>query len=498
MMTRLILPVVAFFTLVSCSTNTSVPDMRMPGIQVHVFGTNVVSRSLASDEDVAQLEPAFLQILGSNDAGATTKLQLERSVRLFFRAQSLMHDFDQRLTETGENILVDDVYARLVAAKILRDQSHATIRYVYARALEIQHQHESGVADADASPGVLKSVAQIQLAMRQWATTSEDAADRLAKQDVIEDLRQVHEEARAGLKTNGAKLSAKVEAFDKSLKAIEMTDAKTLEAFYAKNDASIGRRARVTRTDSEINVQIDALVPWVREQVISQFVDQRSPQAAGIRPQVGPNGMMSGSNYRDGRWSLTFDDGPHATYTPMALANLKAAGMKTTFFWLAQNTKRLSGVVAKAKADDMVLACHSYSHPQLPKLSAQGLQHEITDAANDETSSYGQRPDLFRCPYGACGSQTSAIRRLIAANDMVSVIWNVDSLDWQDKNPSSVVARVRAQMAARKHGIILFHDIHPQSIEASKRLMADFKHGTLRSLTVKQAMDELNSPGGMQ
>jgi peptidoglycan/xylan/chitin deacetylase (PgdA/CDA1 family) len=51
--------------------------------------------------------------------------------------------------------------------------------------------------------------------------------------------------------------------------------------------------------------------------------------------------------------------------------------------------------------------------------------------------------------------------------------WRVDSLDWQDHNPESIRDRVVTQMNAVKKGIILFHDIHPQSAAAAK-LMTDY------------------------
>ena len=48
---------------------------------------------------------------------------------------------------------------------------------------------------------------------------------------------------------------------------------------------------------------------------------------------------------------LTFDDGPHASLTPMALDILNRHGAKGTFFMLGSNAVRNQSVVARAAAE---------------------------------------------------------------------------------------------------------------------------------------------------
>ncbi len=74
---------------------------------------------------------------------------------------------------------------------------------------------------------------------------------------------------------------------------------------------------------------------------------------------------------------------------------------------------------------------------------------------------------------------------------MIHVFWNVDSLDWQDKDPASILARVKKLMAAEKRGIILMHDIHPQTVEAVK-LLLDSAAPTQRWVVLPAIVDELN------
>jgi peptidoglycan/xylan/chitin deacetylase (PgdA/CDA1 family) len=81
---------------------------------------------------------------------------------------------------------------------------------------------------------------------------------------------------------------------------------------------------------------------------------------------------------------------------------------------------------------------------------------------------------------------------MIAAQGMVHVFWNVDSLDWQDKNPPKIINRVNMQMNARGRGVVLFHDIHPTTVTATKTLMqqwqAEKAAGKRRFMTVGDAV----------
>ena len=74
-----------------------------------------------------------------------------------------------------------------------------------------------------------------------------------------------------------------------------------------------------------------------------------------------------GMIFPKGVWALTFDDGPNPTYTPEILSNLEQAGIKATFFWLAENVIKYQNIVDSVGEKAMVRANHSWSHPQLPK-----------------------------------------------------------------------------------------------------------------------------------
>ncbi|NDF15772.1 hypothetical protein EB061_10695 [bacterium] len=103
----------------------------------------------------------------------------------------------------------------------------------------------------------------------------------------------------------------------------------------------------------------------------------------------------------------------------------------------------------------------------------------------------GQRPRYFRLPYGA-GVSLQAVRKDIVKSCMVHVFWNVDTLDWHDRDPEMIATRTRAQIRSQKHGIILFHDIHAQSVIASAQIMQHLKKEGNRVVTISEIVDELN------
>lgn len=133
--------------------------------------------------------------------------------------------------------------------------------------------------------------------------------------------------------------------------------------------------------------------------------------------------------------------------------------------------KTNQSLVEKAKSLGFPRGSHSMTHANLPKVNLDGLKFEITQAAEVFNTIVGRRPTLFRCPYGACGPMGSPIRQVIAENNMLHIAWNVDTLDWQDKNPQSIFERTRKQMELRGKGIVLFHDVHQQSVDALKLLI---------------------------
>lgn len=501
--------VVSIYTLVSCTTNQTAILPPLPKVEAHVISSNTVARrTIASTSDESILEAEFQQVIADEDVEKATQVYIDRVARIFYRTQALLNDYDAKLDEVSKQenpsegaLQTDDTYARLISAWTVREQILEKLRYFYSRALaiEMERGNDSTVAREMQDRALL-----INHAFRNALLSSSNSTNRLAKQELILNLIQVNREfhdAQVAQDVGAGDIVQRTDAFTEVLEKQIISDPVEMQKFYDRNANQLKRETQKARKDAELSAEMEKLVPDMKRHLTEQF-EQRTPQAIGaIKPGLGRSGMINGFEFTPGVWALTYDDGPHPVYTLQDLANLKSAGMKATFFWVAHNVSRLHTIVKTVQDAGMTLANHSYTHAQLTKLGPAGLTHEIDEATKVDIDA-GYTPKFFRCPYGACGSQSSPVRQRIADLGMISVTWNVDSLDWQDKNPASVYARVKKQMAVQKRGIILFHDIHPQSVAASKMLMADFtagqKSGQYRTVTIDEALKELNSVEGMK
>src|SRR5262249_11236206 len=175
---------------------------------------------------------------------------------------------------------------------------------------------------------------------------------------------------------------------------------------------------------------------------------------------------------------LTFDDGPHPRFTDQILETLKKYNARALFFDVGRNLGGVNQNEVKLSSNSNVskrvldagnqIANHSYSHPDLTKLSPADRSKEIVNTSLLLEKVTGTKTALFRPPYGA---KNPTVLKEVESLGMKSILWTIDSLDWADPIPESVAQRVLAQIATAKKGILLMHDIHKQSVVALPRIM---------------------------
>ncbi len=200
-------------------------------------------------------------------------------------------------------------------------------------------------------------------------------------------------------------------------------------------------------------------------------------------PDSGKPGNVTGYTYPKGVWSLTFDDGPGTTTSGQILDDLKKYGIQATFFVLSEKLLSQPEMSIRALNEDHELASHSYTHANIPKIDEASRKKEIGGALEVFNDVLGFRPKLFRLPYGS-GVSIASVRELIKKENLIHVFWTVDTLDWQDKDPESIYRRTLLQMKnVGNQGIILFHDIHPQTVLASEKVMKYLKDPVNKTCT---------------
>ena len=178
--------------------------------------------------------------------------------------------------------------------------------------------------------------------------------------------------------------------------------------------------------------------------------------------------------------ALTFDDGP-GPYTAHLLDILDQYGAKATFFLIGSKVSGQSSVVRSIQARGHQLGNHSWSHPELPKLSVDQIAGEIDRTNEAIRQATGVKPSILRPPYGAVNGVVLEQLRL---RNMSSILWSVDTRDWADRNSQIVCSRAVA--GARPGAVILMHDIHQTSVNAVPCILSSLKQQGYSFVTIQR------------
>jgi peptidoglycan/xylan/chitin deacetylase (PgdA/CDA1 family) len=180
--------------------------------------------------------------------------------------------------------------------------------------------------------------------------------------------------------------------------------------------------------------------------------------------------------------ALTFDDGPSAKLTPKLLDLLAAHHIKATFFVIGENVAEHPEIVARAAHEGHEIGNHSWSHPNLGKMSDDAVRGQLRRTEDAIKSATGARPTLLRPPYG---SITARQKRWIHGEfGYEIVLWDVDPLDW--KRPGPAVVRNRIVKQTRTGSIVLAHDIHPGTIDAMPATLEQLEANGFKFVTVSE------------
>ena len=187
--------------------------------------------------------------------------------------------------------------------------------------------------------------------------------------------------------------------------------------------------------------------------------------------------------------AMTFDDGPSAENTPRLLEMLKERHIKATFFLIGQNVASNPELVRRILADGHEIGNHSWTHPQLSKLSDERVTSEITKTQEAINQASGFTPTLLRPPYGAI---TPRQREWIESQFGLSIIlWSVDPFDWKRPGPAVVTQRILSQ--TQPGAIILSHDIHKQTVDAMPATLDGLARKGYKFVTVSELI-AMNKP----
>lgn len=212
----------------------------------------------------------------------------------------------------------------------------------------------------------------------------------------------------------------------------------------------------------------------------------RATPAARPAPAPRPRRDLGRGQLIDGRCasaglrrclSFTFDDGPEHRYTSRLLDTLDAHGVKATFFVVGH---RLDGADSYHTANRAILretarrghriGNHTYHHVVLDGLRPDGLATEIDRTAELIQQSIGQRPALFRAPFGLLQRQRTV--DAVASRGYTPAYWELDTMDWSVHTTDEVVENFRRLLRTQPDGgVVLLHDTHWWSVNAVPQIL---------------------------
>lgn len=183
--------------------------------------------------------------------------------------------------------------------------------------------------------------------------------------------------------------------------------------------------------------------------------------------------------------ALSFDVEWTDVQTKNLLHILKKHQASATLFVVGQWAKTHPESVLRIAMDGCELGNHSMSHPNMQKISREEQVEEL-EACNDVMEQItGKRPRLFRAPYGAYSPELlDAVRE----QGMVSIQWDVDSLDWKNFAPEYISDRVTELV--RPGSIIRFQSSALNTPTALDDLLNRLQKEGYRFVTVSELLTD--------
>lgn len=163
----------------------------------------------------------------------------------------------------------------------------------------------------------------------------------------------------------------------------------------------------------------------------------------GLWPQGGPGA-------EDRVIYLTFDDGPHETWTPAVLDLLEEHGARATFFVLGTSSSAYPDLIQEIVDRGHTIANHGWDHSSMSGMSWEEVQWQLAETA---AATNGGMTQCMRPPYGAMDGNTESFAAQMGYDVM---LWDVDPRDWERPGAGAIAQRILD--VVQPGDVVLLHD----------------------------------------
>ena len=183
--------------------------------------------------------------------------------------------------------------------------------------------------------------------------------------------------------------------------------------------------------------------------------------------------------------AVTFDDGP-APYTDRILDVLEQYNSRATFFVVGSRIMAYPEIVTRAFQMGNEVANHSWSHPSFTRVNDARIQSELQRTCDTIRELLGFSPPIFRPPYGATNDR---VVRVAGEMGYAVIKWTLDPKDWRYRNANTIYNSVMSRVEGGS--VILLHDIHPTTADATELLIPSLIEMGFELVTVTELLTYL-------
>lgn len=187
--------------------------------------------------------------------------------------------------------------------------------------------------------------------------------------------------------------------------------------------------------------------------------------------------------------ALTFDDGPWLRTTPEVLEILKKEEIKATFFWVGQCLKAHPEIAKEVIAQGHAIGNHTWHH-WYRQMNQPTAAQEIENTADLIYKITGVKSLVFRPPGGLLNNGVADYAK---AQNYVTVMWSVDSMDYRPYSATELVNNVMRKV--EPGAIVLMHDgggNRARTVKALPEIIAQLKKQGYSFVTVPQLLEMNN------
>lgn len=168
--------------------------------------------------------------------------------------------------------------------------------------------------------------------------------------------------------------------------------------------------------------------------------------------------------------AISFDAAWGADKTEDIIAVCKKYSVNATFFLVGFWVEKYPELVKEIYNNGFEIGIHSSDHLDMTKLSRSEIIADLTSNINAIEDITGQRPKLFRPPFGY---YNNTLIEVCDELDLICIEWSVDSLDWKGLSASDLSGRVIK--SAESGSIVLFHNNSDNIIDGLIMTLEYFK-----------------------